>query len=136
MTGLAVKRLSWLTGLAGLLLAGVAHATPGAAGPGPLINGQTAPPEASDMPPGGATAHVVLRCIVNADRSVDHCVVVSETPSGQGLGDAALRLSGQIRVDPQTFAPDMIGEKVEVPLNFSRDPSPDDMPDGVAEMPM
>jgi hypothetical protein len=130
MSGL---RLISLSGLAGLLFAGVAHATPGAGTPGPLVN--TPPPDASDAPSSGDKAHVVLRCTVNADRSVDHCTVVSETPSGQGLGEAALRLAPDIRVNPETFESGMVGSRVDVPLSFSREPIPDDMPDGVAAMP-
>jgi hypothetical protein len=130
MTG---PRLIWLSGLAGMLMAGIGHATP-SDGSGPLVSG-TSPPEESDMPSDVIKAHVVLRCTINADRSVDHCIVVSETPSGQGLGDAALRLAPQIRVNPDTFASDLVGSKVDVPLSFERDPSPDDMPSGVAAMP-
>jgi hypothetical protein len=110
-------------------LAGAGQAATGGDGSGPLVDGLP------DQPATAVKAHVVLRCTVKADRSVDDCVVASESPSGQGLGEAALRISGQIRVSPETFGPDFVGEKVEIPINFERDPDPGDMPADVAAMP-
>lgn len=132
--GRPTKRWMWLAGVAGLLLAGAAHATPGDDRSGPLVDqgaGLTAPPAS----PEGPTAHVVLQCIVNSDRSVDHCAVVSEAPAGHGLGEAALRMAAQIRVSPDSFGPDMVGKRVEIPVDLELDSDPDDMPSGVAAMP-
>jgi len=75
------------------------------------------------------TARVVLRCKVKADATVEQCVVASETPAGHGLGDAAVRLSSNIRIQADTFKPSMVGSEVEIPIRFEPDdPSVADMP--------
>lgn len=118
--------------------AGAGHATPGDDGRAPLIgqpDGPAATPQADQSAAEDGKARVVLRCIVNADRSVGHCVVASESPPGRGLGDAALRMSAQIRIQPETFEPGMVGSAVDIPMNFEREPDSGDMPGGVAASP-
>ncbi|HEY5409971.1 MAG TPA: energy transducer TonB [Caulobacteraceae bacterium] len=132
MTGRLATKGFWLAGLAGLLLAGAGHATPANSGSAPLVDKD---PLASLQAPGAATGHVVLRCQVTADRSVDHCLVANETPPGHGLGEAALRMVQQFRIKPETFRPEMVGQMVNIPLSFEPDADADDMPDGVAATP-
>lgn len=87
----------------------------------------SAPPE-PDLPDDGAHARVVLRCIVMVDATVDKCEVAHETPAGHGLGEAALRMSREIKLSPDTFRRDMVGQEVDIPLNFARDEQAGDMP--------
>jgi protein TonB len=44
---------------------------------------------------------VTLECTVLQDGRVSRCVVLSETPPGQGFGEAALRKARQARLSPQ-----------------------------------
>lgn len=112
---------------AGGLLAAAGPAGASGSAAGPLVDQQggldSLPP-----PPPAAAGRVILQCTVNADRSVGRCLVVKEWPKGHGLGDAALRLYQQIRLDPDTFAPEMVGQKVQVPIDFARDQDAGDMP--------
>jgi hypothetical protein len=133
MTARTAKRWIWPAGVAAVLAASAGHASTAGEGPAPLVDRSGAladlPPPSDDM------ARVVLRCTVRADRSVDHCTIASEFPRGHGLGDAALRMSDMIRVGAETFSPDMVGARVDIPINFERDPDANDMPSGVAAMP-
>ncbi len=139
----SAKNWSWLVGLAVLLAAGPGLANPVGVGPGPLVPkpGSQAPkPPEPDLPPDSDQARVVLRCIVMVDATVDKCVVERETPVGHGLGDAALRMAHQIKISPDNFSHEIVGEEVDIPLSFARDEEQADMPtggDGVAApMPM
>jgi protein TonB len=44
----------------------------------------------------------VLRCTVTVDGNVTNCSVTSETPTGQGFGEAALKLSRYFQMRPKT----------------------------------
>jgi len=99
--------------------------------PGPLAPGKPAQPSAPPepgFPDDGAHARVVLRCIVMVDARVDKCMVAHETPAGHGLGDAALRMSRQIKISPENFSHDIVGQEVDIPLSFARDEEAGDMP--------
>lgn len=59
---------------------------------------------------------VDLDCRVTAEGRLDNCVVETETPSGQGLGDVALRLGARMR-----FArPPDVFDRVVLPIVFRR----------------
>lgn len=65
--------------------------------------------------PGKAT----LSCKVTAVGAVRNCLVVSETPSEYGFGAAALKLSKNFRMKPQTIDGQPVeGADVRIPLTF------------------
>ncbi len=129
------RQRAWigLAGAVGLLASSAALANPVGVGPGPLVPkpGSQAPnPSEPDLPADSAHARVVLRCIVMVDATVDKCQVERETPTGHGLGDAALRMAHQIKISPENFSRDIVGEEVDIPLSFARDEEMVDMPTG------
>jgi hypothetical protein len=83
---------------------------------------------AEDSPPG--SGRVILTCQVLADRSVGGCQVAHEAPAGHGLGEAALRMTRDIKIPRDTFKPEMVGAEVDIPLSFSLDADAGDMPTG------
>ncbi|RYF89680.1 MAG: energy transducer TonB, partial [Caulobacteraceae bacterium] len=63
---------------------------------------------------------VTLSCTVNADGTVSGCSVVSENPGDYGFGDAAIRLSKQFKMRPQTADGQPVGgASVRIPLTFT-----------------
>jgi hypothetical protein len=137
MTRISTSMRGWLAAAVVLAASAPALANPVDRGPGPLVpKGPAAAPAEPELPVDGKTARVVLRCIVMVDATVDKCTVAHETPMGHGLGDAALRMSRQIKISPENFSRDIVGEQVDIPLNFSRDEEVADMPPGSAPTPM
>ncbi len=60
-----------------------------------------------------------LSCKVTTTGTVRDCVVLSETPSEYGFGGAALRVSRNFRMKPQTIDGQVIeGASVQIPLTF------------------
>ena len=131
MTGISVNKAACLAAAAALLAAGAGMAKPVDRGPGPLAPTPAAPqamPAEADPPSDGSEARVVLRCIVMVDATVDKCVVAHESPPGHGLGEAALRMTRQIKISPENFDHALVGQEVDIPLKFSRDEEVADMP--------
>jgi protein TonB len=62
---------------------------------------------------------VQLSCTVAADGKVNNCSVTSETPTGMGFGEAALKLTRYFQMRPQTVdgAP-VGGAKVNIGIPF------------------
>lgn len=62
---------------------------------------------------------IAVRCRIRLDSQLDQCRIVSETPPGQGFGEAALRLMPTFRFLPPTLngAP-IEGEGVTVTIDF------------------
>jgi protein TonB len=60
-----------------------------------------------------------LHCLVNADGTTRDCKVIEETPANLGFGDAALGMSQEFRMKPQTLdcKPTNDG-KINVPVSF------------------
>jgi len=124
------RRWSWLAGAAVLMAAAAGHASTTSQSAGPLDQGP-------DNQGEGLSVKVVLHCRVKADATVDQCTVASENPTGHNLGEAAVRMSSQIRIDQATFSPEMVGQMIDIPIRFAPDAPPDgDMPSGVAQTPM
>jgi protein TonB len=70
-------------------------------------------PHAGDRAPGGV-GRVVLSCQVAADRSLESCRIVSETPDGYGFGRNALAGAREARVSPDT----PVGVRVQFAVRF------------------
>ncbi len=91
----------------------------------------TALPSAADMAAvmpaaavkvGAYKARVVMECQVVAEGALSGCVAQTETPSGLGYGDAAIRLSSAFRLSVWTDEGlPSIGGKVRVPIRFDLD---------------
>jgi protein TonB len=75
------------------------------------------PPAALDGDVGGLA---VLNCTVNAGGRPMACVVVSETPKGQGFGAAAVKLSSFFKMKPRTEnGQDVDGGTIQIPIRFN-----------------
>ena len=111
-----------------LMAAGAAQAS--APAPAPPPPGLSAVPQAAPA----AEGHVVLRCKVTAERTLEGCAVASETPAGHGLGQAALNMAKQVKINDGTFKPEMVGRTLEIPMRFAQDAAPEDE-EPLAKMP-
>ena len=60
-----------------------------------------------------------ISCTVNSRGLLESCAIVSEDPSDQGFGDAAMKRSKLFKMRPQTKdgAP-VEGGQVRIPLSF------------------
>ncbi len=64
-------------------------------------------------------AVALLSCVIQRDGALAGCKVMAESPSEMGVGEAALMMSSQYRLDP--LGPDgrlRTGEVVEVPVQI------------------
>lgn len=111
--------------LAALLLQGAAPARPPASDQDLPKWAKT--PSAEDMakayPPEASKANLagsgVIECVVDTGGEMKDCVVVSETPPGQGFGPAALSIAGKFTLP--TKAPSgatTVGRTVRVPIRW------------------
>ena len=82
-------------------------------------------PSATDAPPQfypdkaqrfEVNGKVVLDCAITSERKLEECTVVSETPVDYGFGDAALRMSKILRMDPN--GPLVIKGRATIPISF------------------
>lgn len=63
---------------------------------------------------------VVISCTARKDGTLKDCAVVEETPPGEGVGVAALKLMSLFRLRPQTKDGQSVeGGSVRVPIRFN-----------------
>jgi TonB family protein len=78
---------------------------------------------AAAFPAGARAAHMAgeanLFCTIGSDRRLHGCRVVSETPQGQGFGDAARSLTRRFRAPPdQPGAETLVGAHTQIRFAF------------------
>jgi protein TonB len=67
----------------------------------------------------GVNGHAELACSVTASGNLTGCSVVSEDPSDQGFGTAAMKLSRLFKMRPMTRDGQPVGGgSVKIPLSF------------------
>ncbi len=69
----------------------------------------------------GRSGSVLLRCLGGRDGRVRDCRVLSETPSGEGFGRAALDLSRVIRFRPLRVDGRPVEAALRIPIDFETD---------------
>jgi|GEM_PF-280791 len=73
-------------------------------------------------PPKARAAHINgkadLDCLVNTNGGAEDCHVLSETPPGQGFGEAAVRLSPTLLFTPASVASGPIQQRIHITLGF------------------
>ena len=129
-------KASWV--LAIVLAPALAWAEPSSSQPPPSLQDLTAPPvlppgvsvtvvppkpevrrQFTDLPQVKVAGSVRLLCQVTADGHLENCTVLSETPAGHGLGQAALATSSKFRMRPQfSDGRPTAGAKIVIPVTF------------------
>lgn len=83
----------------------------------------------------GLGGKVVLSCGVLDTGRLESCAVKSETPPGEGFGEAALSLAPSFRMKPTTEdGKSVAGGRVRIPIAFSPSQGATEGADGVAEV--
>jgi TonB family protein len=116
-----ITALALALGASGLLLSGVAFAADAG---GPVWEkapdrsdwAKAYPAQAAQA---GLSGDVKMRCAATEAGLLQNCTVVSETPSGQGFGAAALSLAGGMELKPTTAdGKPVAGRSFMVPVKF------------------
>jgi len=69
----------------------------------------------------GRSGTVQIKCQLNAEGRLVDCAVATESPTGAGFGEAALKLADQFRAWPQLLDGQPIGgATIQIPLIFKR----------------
>jgi|UPI000831E8DA TonB family protein len=67
----------------------------------------------------GVAGTAILDCDVNLSGALEHCRVAYETPSDEGFGDAALKLSEIFRMNPRTISREGDRRRLVTPVVFA-----------------
>ncbi len=102
-----MKRIEFYVALAGLTLLSGCAAPPGAAVSNDHLLAESFAPTEQD-------GSVVLECILSGTADLTECQVVSETPAGQGFGQAALDMAKNAKMKPGGAA----GQRVRFTTRF------------------
>ena len=72
-----------------------------------------------------AAGRVKMKCFIAAQGRVRDCVVLEEVPKGAGLGDAALKMSEQFRINRKMIGGRRVeGGTIIIPVVFQAPPEP------------
>jgi TonB family protein len=120
--------------MAALSFAGLLGASPALAAPAPAAPAPQSPdPALVFYPPAAKAAGIqgqaVLSCSYDAHLAVKNCTLVSETPTGQGFGAAALAMAARSPDNPKVDLPDEAAKPPQqLTLHFTLGP-PQIVPD-------
>jgi protein TonB len=70
------------------------------------------------------SGQVWLNCEVTAQGALRDCKVLSESPSGWDFGRSAVALAGRGRVDTESAGVSVVGQRVQLPINFNTSNAP------------
>lgn len=71
----------------------------------------------------GVEGGAVIACEVTADGALTGCAVAAEEPKGYGLGEAALKIAPEFRMQPTTAQGGPVaGGRVRIPIRFGINP--------------
>lgn len=71
----------------------------------------------------GVEGRAVIACAVAADGALTGCEVAAEEPAGYGLGEAALKVAPEFRMQPTTLqGRPVAGGRVRIPIGFGINP--------------
>jgi TonB family protein len=74
----------------------------------------------------GLNGHTVITCTVKPDGYLQDCAVTSETPPGEGFGQASLALAAKFRVKPGSVKADASGAtRISIPIRWAMFDNPD-----------
>ena len=65
----------------------------------------------------------LLACIADEDGYLTECTVRSETPEGMGFGNAALEITGYMRMNPATVYGVPVRSQLQIPVDFAPRPA-------------
>jgi TonB family protein len=89
------------------------------------------PERAARMGQGGKAT---ISCVVDEKGLLVDCALVSETPPGEGFGEAALRMSRLFRMKPKTVdGQPVTGAQVRIPIAF-KTPEPEPLDEVIANL--
>lgn len=72
----------------------------------------------------GVGGEVVMNCMVTYDGDMNDCQVVIETPTGLGLGAAAVGLARAFQLNPMIDGQSSTGGRILIPVKFRPPPRP------------
>jgi TonB family protein len=71
----------------------------------------------------GLSGYALIQCIVSPQGALHDCQVLKETPAGAGFGQAALALTPQFLMRPETVNGKPVEATISIPITFKGPPS-------------